>query len=84
MPAEPGDRARANRLAALLRLAEYLDRSRTQSITRLRVSAVDGKRVRLRAKVRSGADGRVELWEAQRNAGLFEQAFDCRLEIEAN
>ncbi|MCC6190304.1 MAG: Ppx/GppA family phosphatase, partial [Anaerolineales bacterium] len=83
LPAQAGDRLRANRLAALLRLAEYLDRSRTQSITRLRVTAAGGRRVRLRALVRAGADGQVEIWEAQRNAGLFEQAFDCRLEIEA-
>jgi exopolyphosphatase/guanosine-5'-triphosphate,3'-diphosphate pyrophosphatase len=81
VPPEPGDQARAVRLAALLRLAEYLDRSRTQSITRLRLIEDGGKKLRLRARVRHGADGRVEIWETQRNADLFEEAFDCKLEI---
>jgi exopolyphosphatase/guanosine-5'-triphosphate,3'-diphosphate pyrophosphatase len=82
VPAEAGDGARAARLAALLRLAEYLDRSRTQTVARLRVVAEGGRKLRLRARLRPGADARVEIWEAQRNADLFEQAFDCKLEIE--
>jgi exopolyphosphatase/guanosine-5'-triphosphate,3'-diphosphate pyrophosphatase len=82
VPPEPGDQSRAARLSALLRLAEYLDRSRTQTITGLRLNSAGGKKLRLRARVRPGADARVELWEAQRNAGLFEAAFKCKLEIE--
>ncbi|MBF8284883.1 MAG: Ppx/GppA phosphatase [Anaerolineales bacterium] len=78
---EAGDAERVRRLAALLRLAEYLDRSRTQAVTRLRIQAGD-KRVRLWVKARGRAEGRVEVWEAQRNASLFEQAFGCKLEIE--
>jgi exopolyphosphatase/guanosine-5'-triphosphate,3'-diphosphate pyrophosphatase len=81
-PAERGDRQRAYRLAALLRLAEYLDRSRSGNVTRLRVLPGRGRRLRLRASVRRGADARVEIWEAQRNADLLEAAFDCKLEIE--
>jgi len=78
---EASDAERVRRLAVLLRLAEYLDRSRTQAVTRLRIQAGD-KRVRLWVKARGRAEGRVEVWEAQRNASLFEQAFGCKLEIE--
>jgi exopolyphosphatase / guanosine-5'-triphosphate,3'-diphosphate pyrophosphatase len=76
-----GDLDRVCKLASLLRLSEYLDRSRTQVITRLTVLNAGGRRVVLRAQVRSKADARVEIWEAQRNATLFEAAFDCKLEI---
>jgi len=34
-------------------------------------------------RVRPRADARVEVFEAQRNADLFEAAFDCQLTIEA-
>jgi exopolyphosphatase/guanosine-5'-triphosphate,3'-diphosphate pyrophosphatase len=80
-PVEAGDGTRAECLASLLRLAEYLDRSRTGNVARLRVQD-DGRKVKLRAIARRGADPRVEIWEAQRNADLFEAAFDCKLEIE--
>jgi exopolyphosphatase/guanosine-5'-triphosphate,3'-diphosphate pyrophosphatase len=76
-----GDLDRVCKLASLLRLSEYLDRSRTQVITRLSVLNASGHRVVLRAQVRARADARVEIWEAQRNAALFEAAFDCKLDI---
>ena len=68
-------------LAALLRLAEYLDRSRTRNVVRLQVVEDGRRKLRLRARARRGADARVEIWEAQRNADLFEAAFQCKLEI---
>jgi exopolyphosphatase/guanosine-5'-triphosphate,3'-diphosphate pyrophosphatase len=76
-----GDLDRVCKLASLLRLSEFLDRSRAQLITRLTVLNSNGHRVVLRAQVRSRTDARVEIWEAQRNADLFEAAFDCKLEI---
>ncbi len=76
-----GDERRVKRLSALLRLAEYLDRSRSQAVTSLKLE-MDGKRMRLRARTRSQAEGRVEVWEAARNSDLFEEAFGCKLEIE--
>jgi exopolyphosphatase/guanosine-5'-triphosphate,3'-diphosphate pyrophosphatase len=75
-----GDLERVNRLTALLRLAEYLDRSRAQTVAGLRVRA-SGKGLLLRAQPRARADARVEVWEAQRNAELFERAFRCKLAI---
>ncbi|MCC7358417.1 MAG: Ppx/GppA family phosphatase [Anaerolineales bacterium] len=80
-PPRPGDLDRVRRLAALLRLAEYLDRSRAQTITRLRLEG-SGKRLRLLARPRPGADARVEIWEAQRSADLFQSAYNCQLVIE--
>ena len=82
--AEPDDLKRVSRLASLLRLAEYLDRSRTQVVARLRLRPEGDNKIRLLAHVRPGADAQVEIWEAQRNADLFEEAFDCKLEIKAN
>ncbi|MEP7357301.1 MAG: Ppx/GppA phosphatase family protein [Anaerolineales bacterium] len=76
-----GDLERVCKLASLLRLSEYLDRSRTQVIAGLSVLNASGRKVVLRAEVRAKADARVEIWEAQRNAGLFEAAFDCKLDI---
>ena len=78
---QKGDLERVRKLAALLRLSEYLDRSRTQVISRLTVLNAGGRKVVLRAHVRPRADARVEIWEAQRSAGLFETAFDCKLEL---
>jgi exopolyphosphatase/guanosine-5'-triphosphate,3'-diphosphate pyrophosphatase len=80
---EPDDFQRVGRLASLLRLAEYLDRSRTQVVSRLRLRFDGDQNVRLLARARPGADTRVEIWEAQRNADLFEEAFGCKLEIKA-
>jgi exopolyphosphatase/guanosine-5'-triphosphate,3'-diphosphate pyrophosphatase len=77
-----GDDKLVSRLAALLRLAEYLDRSRTQAVSQLKL-IVSGKRARLLVQTRSPAVGRVEIWEAQRSADLFEEAFGLRLTIEA-
>lgn len=76
-----GDAERVTRLAALLRLAEYLDRSRAQAVTGLRIQMTN-KRARLQVKARARTEGRVEVWEAQRNADLFEDVFRCKLAIE--
>lgn len=70
-----------NRLASLLRLAEYLDRSRVRKVTDLRLTIFDDQAL-LQVMTHSSGDARVEVWEAQQNAGLFEQAFGCVLEID--
>ena len=76
-----GDLERANRLTALVRLAEYQDRSRAQTVAGLKLRA-SGQRLRLRVQPRARADARVEIWEAQRSADLFEKAFRCKLIVE--
>lgn len=76
--AEDGDRARLDRMAMLLRLAEDLERSRDQSVR--------GAHVRLRQDTVSlelDADGAasVERWAVRREVELFDRAFHKRLEV---
>lgn len=78
---ERGDAVRLRRLAALLRLAEYLDRSRSQTVSGLTVKVVNRNRIHLRVQTRAKNAAQVEIWEAQRNADLFEDAFGRSLEI---
>lgn len=73
------DLPRVRRLAALLRLAEYLDRSRVSAVARLTVETTGQAQARLTLHPRPQADAQVERWEAERNAELFEAAFGCEL-----
>lgn len=73
-----GDGERIRKLGALLRLAEALDSSRTQDVAEVKVRAF-GQQVRL--TVAGRRDVRWEAGEAQRNALLFQDAFDCQLEV---
>jgi exopolyphosphatase/guanosine-5'-triphosphate,3'-diphosphate pyrophosphatase len=75
------DLIRLKRLTALLRLAEYLDRSRTQAVDGLILSFENRRDVRLHIQSRGGTGAYFEAWEAQRNAELFNESFGCRLEI---
>ncbi len=65
------DDERVARLAALLRLAEYLERSKSQVIQSLHVEIGDTVHV----ITRSTGDTSVEIWDANRRAGLFKKAF---------
>ncbi|MDQ3896125.1 MAG: Ppx/GppA family phosphatase, partial [Actinomycetota bacterium] len=69
---------RVTRLAALLRVADGLDRGRAASVTGIDV-VVNGSRARLVAKAEG--DIAVELWGARRKRELFERVFDRRLEV---
>ncbi|MGI8802046.1 MAG: HD domain-containing protein [Solirubrobacteraceae bacterium] len=73
-----GDDARLNRLAALLRLAEDLERSRDQAVREAHVR-VRGNEVELRMV----ADGELAVprWAAQRETAVFERAFGARLTV---
>jgi exopolyphosphatase/guanosine-5'-triphosphate,3'-diphosphate pyrophosphatase len=74
---DPSDGARIARLAALLRLAEYLERSKSQVVQGLHVEMGDSIRVVTRAI----GDATVEIWDANRRAGLFQKAFGKAIEI---
>jgi exopolyphosphatase / guanosine-5'-triphosphate,3'-diphosphate pyrophosphatase len=67
----PRDGERIARLAALLRLAEYLERSKSQVIQGLHVELGEA----IRVVTRAGGDATVEIWDANRSAGLFKKAF---------
>lgn len=66
------DEDRAAKLGALLRLAEYLDRSRTQVVRSIRCR-IQGLTVQLLCQV--SGDAATEVWATERNADLFKQAF---------
>lgn len=76
----PGDVERLNRCAALLRLAEDLERSRDQMV---RGTSMDlsGERVRLR--LIAEGDPAVPRWAAGRERELFERAFHRELSVAA-
>jgi exopolyphosphatase/guanosine-5'-triphosphate,3'-diphosphate pyrophosphatase len=73
------DEERAAKLSALLRLAEYLDRSRTQIVQDIKCR-VSGEAVALTCHARG--DASTEVWATQRNAELFKQAFKRNLIIQ--
>jgi exopolyphosphatase / guanosine-5'-triphosphate,3'-diphosphate pyrophosphatase len=78
--ARRGDAARLERCAALLRIAEQLERSRDQIVREARVSTRDGC---VRLELVSQGDVSVARWGAERQAELFEQAFDRPLSVVA-
>jgi exopolyphosphatase/guanosine-5'-triphosphate,3'-diphosphate pyrophosphatase len=73
----PSDNERVARLAALLRLAEYLERSKSQVVQSLQVEMGDP----IRVVTRSIGDATVEIWDANRRASLFQKAFGKAIEI---
>jgi exopolyphosphatase/guanosine-5'-triphosphate,3'-diphosphate pyrophosphatase len=75
------DEACAAKLGALLRLAEYLDRSRTQVVQSIRCRIQDSS-VQLLCQVRG--DATTEVWATQRNADLFKQVFKREVSIQAH
>ncbi len=70
---ERGDRRQVRRLAAILRVADGLDRTHTQRITAVGVEAGRGP---VRLILAADSDPQVERWDADRKAGLFAKVFD--------
>ncbi|MEN3314363.1 MAG: exopolyphosphatase / guanosine-5-triphosphate,3-diphosphate pyrophosphatase [Acidimicrobiaceae bacterium] len=66
------------RLAALLRVADGLDRGRAAAVGEIDVALDDA---RVRVHVRSDTDIDVDLWGGRRKRELFERLFDRRLEL---
>ncbi|HEX8086300.1 MAG TPA: Ppx/GppA phosphatase family protein [Solirubrobacteraceae bacterium] len=76
--AEKGDAALVARCAALLRLAEQLERSRDQMVRSARVHVDDGTvELRLEGK----GDVSLARWAAQRQQDVFERAFERALVV---
>ncbi len=76
---EPGDERRIARLSALLRIAEYLERSKSQAVRSVRAEIGEGVRILVEAE----GDATIEIWDANRRAGLFRKAFEREIEIVA-
>jgi exopolyphosphatase/guanosine-5'-triphosphate,3'-diphosphate pyrophosphatase len=76
--ARDGDAELLTRCAAVLRLAEQLERSRDQAVDRVRV-AIKGRRAALRLETHE--DVAIARWAAQSEAELFERAFGLELEV---
>jgi exopolyphosphatase / guanosine-5'-triphosphate,3'-diphosphate pyrophosphatase len=79
--AQPGDEARVTRGAAVLRLAEQLERARDQTVRAARAGLGSGGEVLLRLE--SPADTTVARWGAQKQADVFERAFGRPLAVSA-
>ena len=72
------EKQRVRRLAAILRLAGGLDRSRSQQVRDVRV-LVEGGRVTL--VTTADEEPQVDIWGAERRRQLFEQVFDMPVAI---
>lgn len=75
---EAGDAERVEKLASLLRLAEYLERGKTGVVEAVRVHQ-GGDWVQIEAL--TNGDASIEIWEANRNSDLFRKAFGRTVEI---
>jgi exopolyphosphatase/guanosine-5'-triphosphate,3'-diphosphate pyrophosphatase len=78
--ARDGDDALLARCAAVLRVAEQLERSRDQAVDWLEVEVADGT---ARLELHAHEDVTVGVWAALRERAAFEQAFGLRLELSA-
>jgi exopolyphosphatase / guanosine-5'-triphosphate,3'-diphosphate pyrophosphatase len=72
------DQRRVQRLAAILRIAGGLDRSRSQQVRDV-VATVDHGRAIL--EVVSDQEPQVDIWGAERRTDLFEKVFDMKVDV---
>ena len=72
------DRQRVRRLAGILRIVDGLDRTHGQSVRDLAVNVGDD---RIRIGALATADPEVDIWDANRKADLFADAFGRRTKI---
>jgi exopolyphosphatase/guanosine-5'-triphosphate,3'-diphosphate pyrophosphatase len=76
--ARKGDEELLARCAAVLRVAEQLERPRDQSIRHAKVVVHDG---RVELRLQSTSDATISRWGAQRQADLFRRAFGKELTV---
>lgn len=74
---KPDDNTRIARLSALLRIAEYLERGKSQVVQAVRVEL--GTPIRI--LVQAAGDAQLEVWDAARRSNLFRKAYDHEVEI---
>jgi exopolyphosphatase / guanosine-5'-triphosphate,3'-diphosphate pyrophosphatase len=80
-PIDPGDETRLRKLAALLRVADGLDRSRSQPVDAIDIR-VGPSLVMIRLS--SHRDTELEQWGTRRKRELFEKVFGRELEVTAH
>ena len=80
-PLGPGGEERLRKLTALLRIADGLDRSRSQAVDDIDVN-VGPSLVMIRLS--SDRDTELEEWGARRKRDLFEKVFNRELEVTAH
>jgi exopolyphosphatase/guanosine-5'-triphosphate,3'-diphosphate pyrophosphatase len=68
------DRQLVRALSAILRVADGLDRTHTQRVTAV---GVETGRGRVRLVLEAASDPQVEVWDAERKAGLFAKVFSA-------
>lgn len=79
MELSDGARRRVTRLAALLRVADALDREHLQNVRDVRASVKDGTIV---LRVRGRGELVLEQWAVARKSGLFQKAFGRPIRVE--
>ncbi len=75
---QPDDATRLARLAAMLRLAEFLERSKSQAIDHVQIELTNGT---MRIHVYASGDVTAEIWNATRRSRLFQKAFGLQIDI---
>jgi exopolyphosphatase/guanosine-5'-triphosphate,3'-diphosphate pyrophosphatase len=72
------DRERVRKLAAILRVADGLDRGRRGVVRDVSAQITDNLVI---LRLRADGDAELELWAARRRRDLFEKVFDRELEV---
>jgi exopolyphosphatase/guanosine-5'-triphosphate,3'-diphosphate pyrophosphatase len=72
------ERERVRKLAAILRVADGLDRGRRGVVAELSAQITDNLVI---LRLRADGDAELELWAARRRRDLFEKVFDRELEV---
>ena len=74
----PEDQVRVHRMAAILRLAGGLDRSRSQQVSDVLVQVNDDT---VEMGVVSALEPQVDIWGAERRTDLFEKVFQSKVKV---
>jgi exopolyphosphatase / guanosine-5'-triphosphate,3'-diphosphate pyrophosphatase len=79
MHLQPADRVRVDQLAALLRIADALDRQHLQRVSDVQVEV---RGLDLVLEIEGEGDLLLERWAVQRKKGLFEETYGFSVEIQ--
>ncbi len=80
---KPEERARVRRVAAILRVADGLDRGHVSAVESVRVRLLPGRVLVDAAPRFASTDLKLELWGAQRKADLLEELLDREVVVRA-